>query len=87
MGFPNGAVVKNPPFDAGDARDAGSILGLGRSPGEGKIPTPVFLLEKFREQRRLVGYSLWGHKESDTIERLSTHTHTHKVAHSLTSRL
>ena len=64
MGFPNGAVVKNPPFDAGDARDAGSILGLGRSPGEGKIPTPVFLLEKFHEQRRLVGYSLWGVRNS-----------------------
>ena len=80
-------MVKNPPFDAGDARDAGSILGLGRSPGEGKIPTPVFLLEKFHEQRRLVGYSLWGHKESDTIEQLSTHTHMHKVAHSLISML
>ena len=28
-------VVKNSPTDAGDARDAGSIPGLGRSPGEG----------------------------------------------------
>ena len=28
-------VVKNPPANAGDARDMGSILGLGRSPGEG----------------------------------------------------
>ena len=28
-------VVKNLPMDAGDIRDAGSILGLGRSPGEG----------------------------------------------------
>ena len=24
---------------------------------------------------RLVGYSPWGHKELDTTERLSTHTH------------
>ena len=24
-----------------------------------------------------MGYSPWGHKESDTTERLSTHTHTH----------
>ena len=79
MGFPNGAVVKNPPFDARDARDA---VGLGRSPGEGKIPTPVFLLEKFHEQRRLVGYSLWGHKESDTIERLSAHTHAQSSSQS-----
>ena len=28
-------AVKNPPANAGDARDMGSILGLGRSPGEG----------------------------------------------------
>ena len=28
-------VVKNPPPTAGDARDVGLILGLGRSPGEG----------------------------------------------------
>ena len=28
-------VVKNPPADAGDVRDTGSIPGLGRSPGEG----------------------------------------------------
>ena len=26
--------VKNPPANAGDVRDAGSIPGLGRSPGE-----------------------------------------------------
>ena len=28
-------------------------------------------------QRRLAGYSPWGHKESDMTERLNTHTHTH----------
>ena len=28
-------VVKNPPENAGDIRDAGSIPGSGRSPGEG----------------------------------------------------
>ena len=25
----------------------------------------------------LAGYSLWGHKKSDTTEQLTTHTHTH----------
>ena len=35
MGFPGGSVVKNPPANAGDTRDMGSIPGLGRSPGEG----------------------------------------------------
>ena len=33
--FPGGTVVKNPPANAGDARDKGSIPGLGRSPGGG----------------------------------------------------
>ena len=28
-------VVKNPPANAGDIRDMGSIPGSGRSPGEG----------------------------------------------------
>ena len=28
-------VVKNPPANAGDVRDAGLILGSGRSPGGG----------------------------------------------------
>ena len=32
MGFPGGAVVKNPPVNAGGV---GSIPGSGRSPGEG----------------------------------------------------
>ena len=28
-------MVKNPPANAGDVRDAGSIPGSGRTPGEG----------------------------------------------------
>ena len=28
-------MVKNPPANAGDIREAGSIPGLGKSPGEG----------------------------------------------------
>jgi len=34
-------------------------------------PTPVFLPGKFHGQRSLAGYSLWGHKESDTTKQLS----------------
>ena len=30
-----GSVVKNPPANAGDIRDSGSIPGSGRSPGGG----------------------------------------------------
>ena len=46
-------------------------------PWFGKIPwrrkwqlIPVFLPRKFHGQRNLVGYSPWGHKESDTTEPL-----------------
>ena len=34
-GFPGGTLVKNPPASTGDARDVGSIPGLGRSSGIG----------------------------------------------------
>ena len=34
-GFPCGTVVKNPPANAGDSRDTGSIPGSGSSPGKG----------------------------------------------------
>ena len=33
-------------------------------------PTPVLLPGKFHGWRSLVGYSVWGHKESDMTERL-----------------
>ena len=36
-------------------------------------PTPVFLSGESHGQRSLVGYSSWGHKESDTTERLHFH--------------
>ena len=36
-------------------------------------PTLVFLPGKFHGWRNLVGYSLWGHKESDTTEQLRFH--------------
>ena len=35
VGFPSGAVVKNPPADAGDMIDVCWIPGLERSPGGG----------------------------------------------------
>ena len=62
-------VVKNLPANAGDARDSGSIPGLGRSPWRRKWqPTPVFLPGESHGQGSLVGYSPWRHKESDMAE-------------------
>ena len=42
-GFPGDTVVKNPPANAEDARDAGLIPGSGRSPG-GEMATHSSLL-------------------------------------------
>ena len=39
-------------------------------------PTPVLLPGKFHGWRKLIGYSLWGHKELDTTERLHLHFST-----------
>ena len=62
-------VVKNLPANAGDIRDAGSIPGWGRSPGEGNgNPLQYSCLETPHGQKSLVGYSPEGHKESDTAE-------------------
>ena len=69
-------VVKNPLANAEDAKDTGSIPGLGRSTRVGNgNPLLVLLPGKFHGQRSLVGYSLWGQKESDRTELLSTYTH------------
>ena len=44
-------------------------LCVGKIPWRRKWqPTPVFLPGEFHGQRSLVGYSLWGHKESDMTE-------------------
>ena len=72
-------VVKNPPANARDIRDAGSIPGFGRTPGlewrRKRQPTSVFFPGKFHGQRSLMGYSPWGCKELDMTEEQSTHTH------------
>ena len=67
--FPGGSDGEKSAHNAGDPA---SIPGSGRSPGEGWLPTPVFLPGEFHEQRSLADYSPWGHKESsDTTERLT----------------
>ena len=39
---------------------------------KGMATTSVFLPGEYYGQRNLVGYSPWGHKESDTTDQLST---------------
>ena len=76
-------MVKNPPTNAGDIRDACFIPGFARFPWRrARQPTPVFLPGESHGQRSLEGYSPWSRKESDTTERLTyTHTHTHTHTH------
>ena len=68
LGFPGVSDGAESAYNAGDGFD----------PWVWKIPwgrewlaTPVFLPGEFHKQRRLAGYSPWGHKEWDTTERLS----------------
>ena len=76
--FSGGSVVKNP---------ATQCRRLGFNPWVRKIPwrrkwqpTPIVLPGKSHGWRSLAGYSLWGHKESNTTEHMHacTHVHTHK---------
>ena len=63
-----------------DAGDEGLIPGWGRSPGEGNGNPRILgrilarILGNFHGQRRLAGYSPWGHKESDMTKLLSMYT-------------
>ena len=65
QGFPGGSDSEESALNAGDAH---LIPGSGRSLGEGNSNplTLVFLPGKSHGQRRLAGYSSWGHKELDT---------------------
>ena len=57
-------LVKNPPANAGDIRDTGSIPGLGRSPGGGHgNPLQYSYLENPHGMLQSIGL-----KESDTTE-------------------
>ena len=69
MGFPGGSDSKESTCNAGDL---GSIPGSGRSPGgmHGNL-LQYSCLENSHGQKSLVGYSSWGHKESDMTEQLS----------------
>ena len=68
MGFPGGSVVKNPPANAGDARDAGSIPGSERSPGVGNGNLLQYSCLENPMDRGLVSYSPGDHKESDMTD-------------------
>ena len=81
VGFPGGAVVKNPPGNEGVTGDVGSTPESGRSPGRGNGTHSSILACKMPWTEELVGYSPGDHRESDSAEctcvRAHTHTHTY----------
>ena len=71
--FPGGSDDKESACSVGDL---GSIPELGISSGGGYGSLLQYsCLENPHGQKSLVGYSTWGHKESDTTERLSAAQH------------
>ena len=80
LGFPGGSDGKE---SVCSVRDLGWIPGLGRSLGGGNgNPLQYSCLENSKDRGvwRAMGYSPWGHKESDTTKWLRT-------AHGVTSNL
>ena len=70
--FPDGAVLRNPPANAGDSRNAGSIPGSGRSPGERNgNPLQYSCLENPMD-RAASGATVHGVTEPDTAEHTLT---------------
>ena len=68
--FPGGSDGKESAYNA---IDSGSMLGLGRSPGEGHgHPLQYSCLENSMD--RGAWWGPWGHKESDTTKQLNTST-------------
>ena len=77
LGFPGGSDSKESACNVGDLV---LIPGLGGSLGGGHgNPLQYSYLENLHGQRSLAGYSPWGHKESDTTERLSTSFQTEEA--------
>ena len=71
MGFPGGSDDEE---SACNVEDLGSLPRLGRSSGEGHGNLlQQSCLGNPHGQRRLTGYSPWGHKESDTTDSIAQH--------------
>ena len=65
-------VVKNPPANTGDARDASSIPGFGRSPGVGNVNRLQYSYLENSIDRGAWGATVHGVAESDMTEQLSS---------------
>ena len=68
LGFPRGSIVKNPPGNAGDA---GSIPGSGRTPGKEMAIHSGILAWRIPWTQEPVRLHPWGGKELDMTEQLT----------------
>ena len=76
-------MVKNPPANAGDTRDAGSIPGSGRSPGRGNSnPLQYSCLENSMDRGSWWATVPGVAKESDTTWRLSSNNNNYFITFS-----
>ena len=73
MGFPGGTVVKNPPANAGDTGDTGSIPGSGRSSAGGHGNPLQYSCLKNSSDRGSWWASTRVRKESVTTEHACTY--------------
>ena len=72
LGFPGGTSGKELACQCRRQKRSRFYPWVGKMPWRRNWhPIPVFLPGKFHGQRSLVGYSPWGHKESDTTEQLT----------------
>ena len=71
MGFPGGVGGKEPACQCRRRKTHVQSLDGGDALEEGMVPTPVLLPGDSHGQRSLAWCSPWGHRESDTAERLN----------------
>ena len=71
-GSPDGSSGKEPACQCRRHKRRGFCSWIGKIPRKRAWqPTPVFLPGEFQGHRVLVGYSPWGHKESDTTQQFT----------------
>ena len=73
LSFPHGSAVKNPPSNAGDKRDVGSIPGSGRSLGEGMTTHCGILAWRIAWTEEPHTLQSMGFQSQTRLKRLSTH--------------
>ena len=77
IGFPGGLLVKNPPANTGDKRDAGLIPGSGQCPGGGHgNPLQYSFLENPMDRGAWLAPAHGVLKSQTQLKRLSIHSRT-----------